>query len=41
MICKRNENTLRCLKVRGDNGRLVDFYLKKDDLEMIWKINRY
>ena len=40
MICKRDENSLKCIIVRGDNGKLIDFQLIKDDLEKILKINR-
>ena len=41
MICKRDKNGLKCLKVRGDNGKLIDFQLNKDDLEKILKINTH
>lgn len=41
MICKKDKNSLKCLKVRGDNGKLIDLQLDKDDLEKIQKINRY
>ena len=41
MICKRDKNSLKCLKVMGDNGKLVDFQLNKKDLKKIRKINRY
>lgn len=39
--CKKAKNGLKCLKVRGDNGKLIDFQLDKNYLETIRKINRY
>ena len=41
MICKRDKNSLKCLKVRGDNGKLIDFQLNRDDLEKVQQINGY
>jgi len=39
MICKRDKDGLKCLKVRGDNGKLIDLQLNRDDLEKIREIN--
>lgn len=41
MNCKIDKDGLKCLKIRGDNGKLIDFQLRKDCLELILKINRH
>ena len=40
-IFSRDEKTLRAHMIKGDNGKLIDFQLNKDDFEKIRKINRY
>ena len=41
MNCEKDKNSLKCLIVKIDNGRLMDFQLKKNYLGKMQKISRY